>query len=363
MHMPRDKQYEQAGGRANKHAILLSCLLVAVLLALLGYEFMEQQARAKPPYAPPPHQATAKSTPTLPPQHSPTAVGDETPVSMATAQESWRDNIAKLHQLEGPDGWTWQVSLPQDRLVIFYGNPLSPVMGPIGQYSDDELIDHLQAQAQAYSSLDPAHPIIPALDYVTPVVQSQPMADGSWVYRMPGDSIQHYLTLANSHHALFFMDMQIGHSPIQKEVNMLWPYLQEPGVDLALDPEFDMAPGAVPGVEFGRMHADEINWVINQLSNLVLTHHLPPKILIIHQFLASMLPDWQKIKLQPGVELVTCVDGFGSPGSKIGDYQLFDKDQLIQYPGMKLFYKLDKPLMTPTDVLALNPAPMMVMYQ
>ena len=34
-----------------------------------------------------------------------------------------------------------------------------------------------------------------------------------------------------------------------------------------------------------------------------------------------------------------------------------------QYPGMKLFYKLDKPLMSPSDVLALNPSPLMVMYQ
>jgi hypothetical protein len=63
------------------------------------------------------------------------------------------------------------------------------------------------------------------------------------------------------------------------------------------------------------------------------------------------------------VELVTCVDGFGSPAAKTDDYQVFDKMQLIQYPGMKLFYNLDKPLMSPADVLALNPSPVMVMYQ
>jgi hypothetical protein len=180
---------------------------------------------------------------------------------------------------------------------------------------------------------------------------------------MPSNSIEHYINLANANQALFFFDMQIGHSPIQKEVNILWPYLQRPGVDLSLDPEFDMAPGDVPGVEFGRMKAAEINWVIDQLSNLVLTQHLPTKILIIHQFLESMLPDWQNIHIKPGVEVVTSVDGFGPPGSKIDDYRVFDKDQLIQYPGFKLFYKLDKPLMSARDVLALNPAPLMVMYQ
>jgi hypothetical protein len=76
-----------------------------------------------------------------------------------------------------------------------------------------------------------------------------------------------------------------------------------------------------------------------------------------------MLPDWQKIRLKPGVQIVTCVDGFGTPGEKIDDYRIFDKQQLIQYPGMKLFYRLDKPLMPPSAVLALDPPPMLVMYQ
>ena len=281
----------------------------------------------------------------------------------ATLSNNNVDELALLRKLRGSDAWTLHTSLPDHRLVVFYGNPLSAVMGPIGQYSDDTLITKLGEQAQAYAALDPAHPVVPALDYVTPVVQSVPMEDGSWVYRMPNDSIEHYIDLANSHHALFFFDMQIGHSSIQKEVNLLWPYLERPGVDLALDPEFDMPPGAIPDQVFGRMTATEINWVIDKLSALVQQEHLPPKILIIHQFLQEMLPDWQRIKVKPGVQLITCVDGFGSPGEKTEDYRMFDKEQLIQYPGMKLFYKLDAPLMSPTDVLALDPSPLMVMYQ
>lgn len=268
-----------------------------------------------------------------------------------------------LHSMQGPNGWTWRTSPPYHHLVLFYGNPLSAVMGPIGQYSDDDLITKLREQANVYAQLDPSHPIVPGLDYVTPVVQSDPMGDGSWVYRMPMESIDHYVNLANDNHMLFFFDMQIGHSTVQKEVGLIWPYLQRPGVDLTLDPEFDMPPGAIPDRVFGRMTAAEINWVIDALSNLVETQHLPPKILIIHQFLEEMLPDWQNIKVRPGVEIITCVDGFGPPGTKIDDYRMFDKDQLIQYPGMKLFYALDKPLMSPGDVLALDPSPLMVMYQ
>ncbi len=275
------------------------------------------------------------------------------------------DQFLQHQEYWGADGWIWRVKLPYNRLVVFYGNPYSAPMGPIGQYPDDELIAKLQEQAQAYAQLDPSHPVVPALDYVTPIVQPVPMKDGSWVYRMPDASISHYITLANSNHALFFFDMQVGHSTVQKEVMNLWSYLQLPGVDLSLDPEFDMAPGEIPDVEFGHMSAAEINWAIDQLSQLVLTEHLPPKILIIHRFLEEMLPDWQKIRPQPGVQVIITVDGFGPPGSKIDDYESFDKQELLpfEFPGLKLFYQLDKPLMSPADVLGLDPPPLMVMYQ
>ena len=291
---------------------------------------------------------TAPSTVTPAPTQSPT---------------NFYDEISLLHHLLSPQGWMWRVSLPTDRLVIYYGNPFSSAMGPLGFYSDDELLAKLRQQAQVYADLDPQHPVIPAFDYVTPVAQASATADGTWTARMPDDSIEHYRELANSNHMLFFMDMQIAHSTVQNEVNNVWSFLQEPGVDLALDPEFDMPPGTTPGIEFGHMTASEINWVIDKLSNLVLTQHLPPKILIIHQFRELMLPDWQNIRIKPGVEVVTSVDGFGTPEAKIGDYRIFDKQQLIQYPGFKLFYRWDQPLMSPSDVLKMDPPPLMVMYQ
>ncbi len=354
--------------RTNKYVVGFSGVLVALLLLLLGYKLLTQAAAQTSTTSTNSRGATPTTIPTLAAQTpmvgTPNGVtAPATGTTNTTTGTNLRGNITGLHQLEGLNSWMWQTSLPSHRLVIFYGNPLSPVMGPIGQYSDDDLIAHLQEQAQVYANLDPTHSVVPALDYVSPIAQPVPMADNTWTYRMPDSSIQHYVTLANENHALFFFDMQVGHSTVEKEVTNVLPYLEQPGVDLSLDPEFDMAPGDIPSVEFGRMYAADINWTIDTLSNLVTTQHLPPKILIIHQFLESMLPDWQKIKLQPGVEVVTCVDGFGAPEAKIGDYEVFDQQQLIEYPGMKLFYQLDKPVMTPQQVLALDPPPLMVMYQ
>jgi hypothetical protein len=338
------------------------CVVVLVLALIIGRLFILQSQAAPqlPPHIKPHPQIklTQQSTSSV---STPSSQDPSDDASLANS--NWRDKVSALHYMLGPNGWAWRTSLATHRLVAFYGNPLSDVMGPIGQYDDDKLIATLHQQAQVYAQLDPAHPVVPALDYVTPVVQSVPMDDGSWVYRMPRESVEHYIDLANENHALFFFDMQVGHSSVQKEVNLVWDYLQRPGVDLTLDPEFDMPPGAVPDEVFGRMTAAEINWAIDKLSDLVQAHHLPPKILILHQFRLDMLPDWRKIHLRPGVQIVTCVDGFGTPGEKIDDYQIFDKQQLIQYPGMKLFYRLDKPLMSPSDVLALDPPPMLVMYQ
>jgi hypothetical protein len=345
----------QPGKNGQLYASWYSFVLICSLLILSGCAsfpaITQNQATPIPTVKP-------KVTPTKP-------ASQKTPIPLTptSTPTNFYDEISLLHNLLSPQGWMWRVSLPNDRLVIYYGNPFSSAMGPLGDYSDNQLLAKLRQQAKVYADLDPQHPVIPAFDYVTPVAQASPTADGTWRARMPDDSIEHYRELANSNHMLFFMDMQVAHSTVQDEVNNVWSFLQQPGVDLALDPEFDMPPGTTPGVEFGHMSASEINWVIDKLSNLVLTQNLPPKILIIHQFRESMLPDWQNIRVKPGVEVVTSVDGFGTPEAKIGDYNIFDKQQLIQYPGFKLFYRWDQPLMSPSDVLKMNPPPLMVMYQ
>lgn len=345
----------QPGKYGQLYAPWFSFMLIIALLILSGCASFPITTQ---------NQATA--TPTMKPIATPTKPTSQkipTPLTPTSTPTNFYDEISLLHNLLRPQGWMWRISLPTNRLVIYYGNPFSSAMGPLGDYSDDELLAKLRQQAQVYAALDPQHPVIPAFDYVTPVAQASPTADGTWRARMPDESIEHYRELANSNHMLFFMDMQVAHSTVQDEVNNVWSFLQQPGVDLALDPEFDMPPGTTPGVEFGHMSASEINWVIDKLSNLVLTQHLPPKILIIHQFRESMLPDWQNIRVKPGVEVVTSVDGFGTPEAKIGDYNIFDKQQLIQYPGFKLFYRWDQPLMSPSAVLKMSPPPLMVMYQ
>jgi hypothetical protein len=206
---------------------------------------------------------------------------------------------------------------------------------------------------------------------------------------MSPDRLQHFVDLAGQNHMYLWLDMTIGRSPVQRELAEIWPYLHLPWVQVALDPEWDFAYGGscgsgLPNFDTGRMRASEINYVINQLSVLVRTNHLPPKILIVHEFAPEVNPanqsscadpsksvaipneGWQHIALQPGVQVVVNADGFGGPDAKAFIYNEFDNAQHIQYGGFKLFYAVnslhDAPLMTPAQVVAMDPPPLLVMY-
>ena len=306
--------------------------------------------------------------PAAPAQSHPAATASRVGTGLApgtgAAGAQFREERAQTQaerKRERGDGWVRDASLPDHRLVLYYGNPFSRELGPIGAYSDGDLLARLNAQGDAYQRLDPSHPVVNGLDYVTPVAQSS-VGDGTYRFRMPADSIQHYVDLALSHHLLFFFDLQVGKASPTAELEALWPWLQRPGVNLALDPEFDLNGGGLPGRQIGRMTADEINPVVDRLAALVRQSGGPPKVLVVHQFRPDMLPDRARIHLPPEVALVICADGVGTPQAKIASYALANQPPL-QHPGVKLFFTSDRPLMSEAQVLALSPQPLLVMYQ
>jgi hypothetical protein len=116
-------------------------------------------------------------------------------------------------------------------------------------------------------------------------------------------------------------------------------------------------------MQTGTLDAADVNAVIELLADLVETQALPPKILIVHRFTQQMLTNHERIRLDPRVQVVINMDGFGSPRLKRDSYRSFVATQPVQFTGFKLFYQLDTPLMSPSDVLALEPVPIVVIYQ
>ena len=93
-----------------------------------------------------------------------------------------------------------------------------------------------------------------------------------------------------------------------------------------------------PGVEFGPLTAAEVNYASSLLSNLA-AQTGQHKILIVHQFVASMLPDKGAIDTRPtGVDVAIVMDGWGGQGIKIEHYDMHVRDSDFPYGGIKLFF-------------------------
>jgi len=258
--------------------------------------------------------------------------------------------------------------LPFSRIVAYYGNLYSTKMGVLGQYPEDIMLQKLEGEVKNWQTADPSTPVIPALHYIAVVAQGSPGQSGMYRARMPDSEIDKVITMAAKINAIVFLDVQVGLSNVQTEVPLLEKYLKMPNVHLAIDPEFSMKNGVRPGKVIGTFDATDINFASNYLANLVRENNLPPKILIVHRFTEDMVTNYKKIKTMPEVQIVMNMDGWGFKAKKINTYHQFVYKEPVQFTGFKLFYKNDiltpgSVLMTPADLLKLNPEPIYIQYQ
>ncbi len=258
--------------------------------------------------------------------------------------------------------------LPFSRIVAYYGNLYSTKMGVLGEYSETEMLAKLNTEVTKWNMADPATPVIPALHYIAVVAQASAGQDGKYRARMPFSEIDKVLAMAAKINAIVFLDIQVGFSNVKKEVPLLEKYLKLPNVHLAIDPEFSMKTGIRPGKVVGTLDATDINFTSNYLASLVQENNLTPKILIIHRYTQKMVTNYQQIKIPPEVQVIMHMDGWGVEAKKINTYQQFIYKEPVQFTGFKLFYKNDlftegTKLMTPENILKLNPQPLYIQYQ
>lgn len=247
-------------------------------------------------------------------------------------------------------------------LVTHYGNPHSMRMGVLGTRSGAARADALRAQALAYAPLTPKR-VLPAYHLVAVVAQPSAGADGMFRRRESAAVIRDLLTEARANGFHLVLDVQPGRAQVADELAALRPFLMEPDVHLALDPEFDMGHGQIPGRELGSMPATEISQAATFLSEIIRQCDLPPKVLIVHQFAVRMLPDVRDVRAASMVDVVLTMDGFGSQSLKLASYRTVMRRWPLEFAGIKLFYTVDTHLFTPEQVLDLSPLPSVVIYQ
>jgi hypothetical protein len=258
--------------------------------------------------------------------------------------------------------------LPANRIVAFYGNPLSKKMGVLGEYPKDEMLSKHDSEVERWRKADPSHPVIPALHLIVTVAQGAPGKNGLYRLQMRDSMVNEVYSWIKAKHGVFFVDVQVGKSTLQAELPRLRPFLENPDVHLAVDPEFSMAPsGAVPGSKIGTLDAKDINWAVNFLDEIARSKNLPPKILIVHRFTRKMVSNAKDIHPLPHAQVVMDMDGWGPPWLKFDSYHDYIKKEPVQFTGFKLFFHNDTKsgaaMLTPSEVLRLNPTPLYIHYQ
>jgi hypothetical protein len=110
-----------------------------------------------------------------------------------------------------------------------------------------------------------------------------------------------------------------------------------------------------------------VNYASRFLQELVSLENLPPKVLVVHRFTRDMVTGYKRIVLDPRVQIVMNMDGWGPPSLKRDSYRAYIHRYPVEYTGFKLFYKNDTKkggtLMSPVSVLALSPKPFYIQYQ
>ena len=257
--------------------------------------------------------------------------------------------------------------LPDKRIICYYGNPNSTRMGILGEFPKDEMLRRLREEVDNWNRADPARPAQPCLHMVAVVAQGDPGTSGHYRSIMRDTTVKEVHSWAKEVGGIFFVDIQVGTDRLENILPRFEWILKESDVHLAVDPEFMMKGGEKPGTKIGTMDAADINYATAELARIVRENNLPPKVLVLHRFTRYMITNTEQIVLRPEVQIVIDMDGWGAPWLKRDSYRDYVVREPVQYTGFKLFYHNDTkkgdPLMSPADLLKLEPEPVYIQYQ
>jgi hypothetical protein len=245
-------------------------------------------------------------------------------------------------------------------IVALYGRPNVKTLGTLGQQPLAQTIEKAKAKAKRYEEAwGSGKHVTPGFDLIYEMATSSPGKDGKYVITLSEKVLQEYITAANRNGIAVFIDVQLGKKTPAQAVKPLLKYLKYDNVHIAVDPEFSVDNLSVrPGKKIGSITGPQINEVQEMMRDYIVANGIKDdKILLIHMFTEKMVTDKKAIQYTDRVHLVMHLDGHGSPALKIRIYNsLYTEARAAKVVGgFKVFYKQDKPRMTPRQVLGLEP--------
>jgi hypothetical protein len=254
--------------------------------------------------------------------------------------------------------------IKDNQIILYYGFPGVKEMGILGEHSVEELAVRLKKLAAEYDNLNGDKGVIPAFHLIFGTVWPK-----GEIGIIQNTKLQKYIDFAEQNGFLVFIDHQLGKYSVEYAVNLLLPYLKYKSVHLAIDPEWHTL---TPGEKLGQITGADVNLAQQLMQDYMEKNNIPDKkMLVVHQFNHKMISGRDAVRSDfSRVDLIHNADGFGNPAVKLDSYKMNKQATNMPNKGFKLFYRTplrnwgtDSPLMTPADVLCLDPQPVFIMYQ
>ncbi|HOR49176.1 MAG TPA: hypothetical protein PLH76_06640 [Rectinema sp.] len=283
-----------------------------------------------------------------------------------------KENISRIDQnmslanYQSSGGFLWErVPLVANNTILaYYGSPLSDKMGILGLYPKEKIAEMLKEMASQYDQVNGKDGVIPAFYIIYGTCWP-----GGEIGYLDDKILLDYIRYAQSMGMLVFIDHQIGKYSLRGAMDKILPFLRYPNVHLAIDPEWRTLS---PMKEIGFITAAELNDAQNYMDAYIRANDIPGiRMLVVHQFADKMIQDREEvISHRDRVILIHTADGFGAPKLKKATYQRNANAENMPIKGFKLFFKsdfplagFDMPLMSPAEVMQLEPRPSLVIYQ
>ena len=212
----------------------------------------------------------------------------------------------------GPErmGRSWSAN----QIVSYYGNPYAEHSAHPWQHEPDELASMLKERAHDLDALNGFRGCSPRS---TSCMRRRNQNPREWLYSIRCDDTSKRISKSLAGRVSSYSSTCRSGEVTSDGDKKVFPYLKASNVHVAIDPEFTMGPGEVPGQVIGHVDAAQINLAQQTLEDFAAQNGLASKILIVHQFDAAMITDPENIASFPHVQVVVDMDGFGPKETKI----------------------------------------------
>ncbi len=257
-----------------------------------------------------------------------------------------------------------QTIFADKRYVALYGHPLTGALGVLGEQGPKASVTRARRVAAEYEDLA-QESIVPAFEIIATVAAGSAGKDGDYSREWEIEVLRPLVEAAARAGIYVVLDLQSGRSDFLSQATLYEELLREPHVGLALDPEWRLTGDQKPLRQIGSVTAAEINETMDWLADLTDEYDLPQKMVLLHQFRASMITDRDDLDLgHDELAVIVQMDGDGTLGQKLDTWRALraGAPRALRF-GWKNFYDEDEPTPSPATTFGIDPTPWWVSYQ